>query len=845
MGQTPRTISSVRRFAPAVLLLLCLACIAVTADAATTGRSVPTTTSPFQLQPTIALVTPTPQTVTCQAPCECLDQQAATAKWGDGGFSQCAEHPCEYGRSVTGAPVEKYCYKQKAGTTVTIGRRVSLVSFPATTPVLQHQVTGAIADTDGDKIVDVLDNCPSVYNPDQYDHDGDGVGDDCDTCVYTANPGQEDTDGDRIGDACDLCPKDKDTMQAGNLDDREMPGYADADEDGIGDRCDNCPLRKNPLQEDKDGDGIGDVCDLCVGKADTYCTGADKSACDDNRDGRYADLNDWDADGIGDRCDNCMMDYNPDQKDSDSDGIGDACDSCPFVANPAQDDIDSDGDGFANICDSCPTIFNPDQQPSAGNYAVNVNTACFGCKIMMNPSTEDTNNNGVKDSCEPYVNLLFVPLNWDQSQAKFDQAVAQQMKFFVKTIPLKDCPQRIRVTILDVKTQNNNQFTCSKAECGVGNVRAFVSGLGISIADYDAIVGVTSWPKCSDNSNIVGCSNLADTIWITSRFESVTAHEMGHIYGLSDEYCSNPGGSTDCRCNDGDVASAACSVSGNDGAKTGDRNWLDPALGCNPFGPPCVNAEKQCKDVNYNICSLGNTNTGGGRCIMSYADAPGPREFCQHCNDWLATIPQLQCHSPPWPLNRTIIEMNLRITPSDGVTEDKIMLTDGRPTTDQQSAGAYRVRVLDASAVVSWERQFNLYFDYYGPRVKGADYSNISYVSQSVSYRIPYNATMKKLEMFHGDKLIFSKDLDFCNGNGVCDTTETYQSCKKDCPPDKKDGVCMAVQDKICDPDCSAGVDADCAGILPGWLFPAVVVLVLVVAAAGAGWLMRKKKGTG
>ena len=158
-------------------------------------------------------------------------------------------------------------------------------------------------------------------------------------------------------------------------------------------------------------------------------------------------------------------------------------------------------------------------------------------------------------------------------------------------------------------TQNNKQFACSRADCGTDNVRNYVTGLGISVDDYDVIVGVTAWPHCSDNSNIVGCSNLADTIWITGAFESVTAHELGHIYGLSDEYCSNPGGSTDSRCNDGDKVSAACNVAANDGAKTGDRNWLDPALGCDPSGPPCTNADAKCSDVNYNICSLGNKDT--------------------------------------------------------------------------------------------------------------------------------------------------------------------------------------------------------------------------------------------
>ena len=49
----------------------------------------------------------------------------------------------------------------------------------------------------------------------------------------------------------------------------------------------------------------------------------------------------------------------------------------------------------------------------------------------------------------------------------------------------------------------------------------------------------------------------------------MTAHELGHIYGLGDEYCSNQAGSTDSRCNDGD--------SQGDGATTGDVNWLDAA----------------------------------------------------------------------------------------------------------------------------------------------------------------------------------------------------------------------------------------------------------------------------
>jgi PKD repeat protein len=83
------------------------------------------------------------------------------------------------------------------------------------------------ADSDGDGIQDVCDNCPSVANPLQTDSDSDGIGDPCDNCEFVSNSSQTNGDG-----------------------------------DGMGDACDNCPNRYNPLQQDVDGDGIGDSCDV-------------------------------------------------------------------------------------------------------------------------------------------------------------------------------------------------------------------------------------------------------------------------------------------------------------------------------------------------------------------------------------------------------------------------------------------------------------------------------------------------------------------------------------------------------------------------------------------------------
>ncbi len=61
-------------------------------------------------------------------------------------------------------------------------------------------------DQDRDGVVDAVDNCPAVGNPDQGNEDNDAWGDSCDLCPPIAETVELDSDGDGVGDACDPNP---------------------------------------------------------------------------------------------------------------------------------------------------------------------------------------------------------------------------------------------------------------------------------------------------------------------------------------------------------------------------------------------------------------------------------------------------------------------------------------------------------------------------------------------------------------------------------------------------------------------------------------------------------------
>jgi hypothetical protein len=93
--------------------------------------------------------------MSCQAPCECMAESGAIARWGTNGYSQCSQTLC--GQDATsGGSVPRYCYRQWGSTlvigggtmtqtTVTTGITLGTVQAPAQTQVQAPIATAATA----------------------------------------------------------------------------------------------------------------------------------------------------------------------------------------------------------------------------------------------------------------------------------------------------------------------------------------------------------------------------------------------------------------------------------------------------------------------------------------------------------------------------------------------------------------------------------------------------------------------------------------------------------------------------------------------------------------------------
>ena len=296
-----------------------------------------------------------------------------------------------------------------------------------------------VGDSDGDGVLDDVDNCPNVWNKGQRDSNGDGI---ADACTPGYIPGQncqhDGTEGGTGGHEDGECSGDDQGGGGGG-----QHGGTDTDNDGIPDAEDNCATVANPGQKDTDGDGDACLPGHIPGSGDD---GGHDDGGAGGGSGGSGNVPDNDGDGFANNVDNCPEVANPGQKDTDGNGIGDACESdSGHTDDGGHEDgdhgggsdgsgnvPDNDGDGFANNVDNCPEVANLGQKDTDGN---GIGDACEGdtghtddgghedggsggsgnvpdndgdafannadnCPEVANPGQEDTDGNGIGDACE-------------------------------------------------------------------------------------------------------------------------------------------------------------------------------------------------------------------------------------------------------------------------------------------------------------------------------------------------------------------------------------------------------------------------------------------------------------
>jgi len=249
--------------------------------------------------------------------------------------------------------------------------------------------------------------------------------------------------------------------------------------------------------------------------------------------------------------------------------------------------------------------------------------------------------------------LLAFPICWGGTDLAFRQAAQREFNFFLTSLGVDACRENFSLSFVDPSVLNlscgNSQAVGSATpntgdtRCGasaensavidtwpeelLGDTRlssaGALAGLGLNRNDYEIVLGFTDRNLCD---NIAGVNLGGGFIWNETGNVEILAHELGHSYGLADEYCSQEaGGSTQCA---GGPATARPRIN-----FLGSDLLCDPRNGngcCTDCGADPVNFPGQ---GNYHICCQGNQNPANGRCTMSFAGATNPRGYCARCQN--------------------------------------------------------------------------------------------------------------------------------------------------------------------------------------------------------------------
>ncbi|MEW5996176.1 MAG: hypothetical protein AB1657_01115 [Candidatus Micrarchaeota archaeon] len=265
-----------------------------------------------------------------------------------------------------------------------------------------------------------------------------------------------------------------------------------------------------------------------------------------------------------------------------------------------------------------PIIFLEEANLSIGNWCID-DSGCREPDVCF------------RNLCErPKIRIIYVPVNWESRYGPFQDIAARHHRAFLDSIPsLANCSGLVKMDVL------NASLVIPMENLSASNnlMALYIMTAICTSRTFDFAVGLA--PPSSFSGNSVGYT-IKSMPAMLERFDAyyATPHEMGHQFGLKDEYCSCPG-------------LGLCDE---------EPNPLEARLGCDTEGNCCwederilsFELENRCDLGSYERagcrkCCMGNLNSFGGRSIMSWANAGGPRAHDEVSLRHLESIENLRC----------------------------------------------------------------------------------------------------------------------------------------------------------------------------------------------------------
>ena len=157
-----------------------------------------------------------------------------------------------------------------------------------------------------------------------------------------------------------------------------------------------------------------------------------------------------------------------------------------------------------------------------------VPTANIVSSPTLNPLTKIPTTSPIPKKQKPEMVIVFVPVNWSSSIGIFNQAALEQFNLFVNESEIEKYIS-VRMVILEegpnVTGLSHDEYNYALQDFVIGSIEG------------DRFIGLTDEDLCLGNEcNISGWSDLSNSVMVEYNNASITAHELGHTFGLCDEY---------------------------------------------------------------------------------------------------------------------------------------------------------------------------------------------------------------------------------------------------------------------------------------------------------------------